>query len=813
VQVPDGPAVSGSAGKRAVARRGTRRAGLLVTSTGTAFAPAARAWRRVRPQAAHTAPATAQVPGEAAGSALARLTALPAILVVAWLLPGLPLLLGGSFLPVPMLLISVPLAAALTVNGLREVPATWPRSDQVRARAARAWPAWFGLLATVAVVTGLIAWQIRESSQSLIVLRDAGTYLQAGYWAAQHGGLAIPQQAAAFGGGHPGLVFGSNGFLSRGPALFPAVTPGMPILLSAGFWIHGVSGAQAVGPVLGGLAALSFAGLVARLVGPQWAPAGALLLGLSLPQQYISRSTLSETALQVVLFGGLCLLADSMLARASLRPVPPAASPARARPDAAGGQVNWRRRLASSAEWVAWLAPNRLQAVLAGLAIGFGLLISLDGLIYLLPAIPFAALLLISRRVQGFPFLIGFAIGGAYGVAAMFLLDRPFLDTVGGTAAIAGVAAGWALALAVVAGQFARLPSVRTAVPKILAKVPLRWLPEFCGLVTAAALTAFAIRPYVQTVRGHPSPAMASFIAGLQHLQGLPTDPSRLYSEQTLYWVIWYIGLPTVLLGGVALAAVVCNSLRALLTWRDREMRWRIWGLPLGIILAGSAVVLWQPDIAPDQPWASQRLAVIVLPGLILGACWAASWLTVRARSRGARASTAAVVGLFCTAAMLVPTVATTFGVGLSHSGTRGGLRPVAQGLALQRTGVGETAAVSALCAQIPRKAAVVIVSGSVASRFSQVIRGMCGVPVASMVGQPAAAVTTVISAIGSAGRRPVVLAASAGPLSDFGGTPARVLELTTMSDPHQLTQLPTAPVPVRFRIWMTLPTSPTVGA
>jgi hypothetical protein len=104
-------------------------------------------------------------------------------------------------------------------------------------------------------------------------------------------------------------------------------------------------------------------------------------------------------------------------------------------------------------------------------------------------------------------------------------------------------------------------------------------------------------------------------------------------------------------------------------------------------------------------------------------------------------------------------------------------------------------------------------VSGSVASRFSQVIRGMCGVPVASMVGQPAAAVTTVISAIGSAGRRPVVLAASAGPLSDFGGTPARVLELTTMSDPHQLTQLPTAPVPVRFRIWMTLPTSPTVGA
>ena len=88
-------------------------------------------------------------PGEAAGAALARLTALPAILIAAWLLPGLPLLLGGSFLPVPMLLISVPLAAALTVNGLREVPASWPRSGAARALPARGWPAWFGLLATV----------------------------------------------------------------------------------------------------------------------------------------------------------------------------------------------------------------------------------------------------------------------------------------------------------------------------------------------------------------------------------------------------------------------------------------------------------------------------------------------------------------------------------------------------------------------------------------------------------------------------------------------------------------------------------------
>jgi hypothetical protein len=841
---PDSPGTSDKT-------RTTRLPGRGLARPGSVFAPATRAWRRLmrgrRPAGgARPAGAAMQAPtGEAAGAALARLTALPAILVIAWLLPGLPLLLGGTFLPVPMLLISVPLAAALTVNGLREVPVRWPRPGAARGRPVSASTMWFGLLGTVAVVAGLIAWQIHESSESLIVLRDAGTYLQAGYWIAQHGALPIPQQLAAFGGAHSGLTFASNGFLSRGASLFPAVTPGMPILLAAGFWVHGIVGAEAVGPILGGLAALSFAGMVARLVGPQWAPVGALLLGLSLPQQYISRSTLSETALQVLLFGGLCLLADALLVRSAARPpkTPPAgpvalepaaagppatadagppvtasaaasAPPARSRGAAArlSGWAARLRRLAAPGGWAAWLTSQRMLAALAGLALGLGLLVSLDGLLYLLPIIPFGALLLISRRPQSVPFACAAAVGCAYGVVGMFLLDRPFLSTVSGTAAIAGVGAVWLAALAVVAGQLTRLSSVRRQVPRLLAKIPLRWLPELGGLITIAALVGFAVRPYVQTVRGHPTPAVASLIASLQRLQGLPVDPDRLYSEQTLYWVIWYIGLPTVLLGGVGLATIVRNSLRALLTWRDPDSRWRIWALPLAIICAGSLAVLWQPDIVPDQPWASQRLVVVVLPGLILSALWAGSWLTFRARVGGARGATAVVVGLFCAAAMLVPTVATTFGLGISHSGRAGGLRPVAQGLALQRTGSGQASAVSALCAQIPRNASVVIISPGTASQFSQVIRGMCGVPVASMAGQPAGRINSVLAAIAAADRRPVLLASSEKQLAGFGGSPVRVLDLSTTTDPQELTQLPTTPTKIHYGIWMTMPTSGAIG-
>ena len=56
---------------------------------------------------------------------------------------------------------------------------------------------------------------------------------------------------------------------------------------------------------------------------------------------------------------------------------------------------------------------------------------------------------------------------------------------------------------------------------------PLRWLPAAGGVLGAAALIGFAIRPYVQIVRVHANPATAAFVARLQRLEHLPVDPSR----------------------------------------------------------------------------------------------------------------------------------------------------------------------------------------------------------------------------------------------------------------------------------------------
>lgn len=730
-------------------------------------------------------------PAPAAGGVFAQLTDLPVILVMAWLLPGLPLLLAGSFVPAAMLLISVPLAVALVVYGLRRVPGRWPLAQR-GAHPERRWAAWWGLAGTIAVAAGFGAWQLLVNSESVIVRRDPGTYLQSGYWVAQHGTLRIGESLAAFGGAHPGLSFSSIGFFPHGTAVVPSGVPGLPMLIAGGFWIHGLSAAAAISPVLGALAILAFGGLVGRLAGPQWAPAGALVLGFTLPEQYTSRSAFSEMLMQLLLIGGLCLLIDSLTMQS------------------AGGDAG---AAALPRGWPRWLTPCRALAALAGLALGLSVLARVDALLYLLPAIPLTGVLVAGRRAQGPPFCLGLVVGTAYGLAGGYLGSRPYLDTLAWQLRLAGLIAAGLAVLTVAGVLLARWGRVRGRLRKVAGRRPLRWLPAAAGILSAAALIGFAIRPYVQTVRAHTNPATAAFVALLQRLEHLPVDPTRLYAEDTLYWVIWYVGAPAVLLGGLGLALLVRRTLRAMLTWQDVTGAARNWVFPLAIMGWGAAAVLWWPGTVPDQPWASRRLVPLVLPGMILGAIWATAWLVGRARERGAGNAAWSFVGACCVAALLVPTAVTAFGIGLTHSGKSGSLRLTADGLAHQQTNAGEMDAVRGLCGAIGAGATVVILDRRVAQQFTQVIRGMCGVPAGWMSDASAADVRGVLNGISSAGRRPVLLASRPSELAPYGSRALRALDLRTTQDPHTLTQPPTAPWPAHYVIWLAAPTVPSVGA
>ena len=650
------------------------------------------------------------------------------------------------------------------------------------------------------VAAGFAIWQFIFRSESVIVLRGPGTYLQTGYWIAQHGSLPIPQSLAAFGGAHPGLAFSSIGFFASGNSVVPASMAGLPMLLAGAFWVHGISAATALGPIIGGLAILAFGGLTGRLAGPRWAPAGALVLGFTLPEQYASRAALSETAAQVLLFGGLCFVCDAVTltiaSRAGLRP--PAAGQA-----TTGPAVGGRRRLQRPPGWISWYTPQRAMIALGGLALGLTSVVQVGGLLDVVPAIAFGGILIAGRRGTGAAFSIGLIVGVAYGLADGYLLARPFMASLEPTPEIIGLIAVWLAAFTLAAIEFLRYPRIRGTVRSAFGKRPLRWLPQICAGLAIAALAGLAIRPYLQTVRGPATGAAADYIALLQRLQHLRLDPGRTYAEDTLYWVVWYIGFPAILLGGFGVALLVRRSVGALITWRDPTGAARIWGLPLAIICVGSAAALWYPAVVPDQPSASRRLVPLVLPGFIVCAVWASAWLVGRARERGAGTVATSFVSVCCVAALLVPTIATTFGLGLTHSGKGGALQPVADGLATKRIGQGEISAVRGLCASIRADSSVIVLDRLVAERFLQVIRGMCGVPAASMAGQPPGEVATVVSGIERAGRRPVLLAARPRQLAGYGGSPVRVLDLVTTQDPHTLTQPPTMPWPVHYVIWL----------
>src|SRR5689334_14036756 len=70
------------------------------------------------------------------GRAFAAVTAVPALLAIAWLVPGTAMLLAGRLTAVPMVIIFVPLAVALCYFATGRLPAGWPRFNKAEPDAA-----------------------------------------------------------------------------------------------------------------------------------------------------------------------------------------------------------------------------------------------------------------------------------------------------------------------------------------------------------------------------------------------------------------------------------------------------------------------------------------------------------------------------------------------------------------------------------------------------------------------------------------------------------------------------------------------------
>jgi hypothetical protein len=666
-----------------------------------------------------------------AGVWLARLTVVPALLLVSWLAVALPLLLAGAFTPLPAFALFVPVAVLVLTFGLRAV-----RPPAVHQDARRA--SWWTLAALGAVAVAFCVLQSLTHSQQIVVRRDPASYFNFATWLAGQGSLPIHAALGAFGGADPALSFGSPAFYQRGTVLWPQFMAGTPMILAPVGRLAGPYAMLAAMPVLGTLAVVSFGGLTARLVGPRWAPAGALLLGLTWPMMMISRSIYSETAALVLVCGGLALALDAVR------------------------------------------ADRRLPAALGGLALGLTILVRIDGLRDVLPVIAFAALLVALRRRTGPALFAGLVLGVGAGVLEGYTMSRPYLDYVRGSL----VPLLYIAAAVVVVSAIACAAVRRWGLPDLT-----RFhVADLALPATFAVMAFFAARPALQVVRRVPNnpddEANAAYIAALQKALRLPSDPYRQYSELSLHWVTWYIGVPAVLLATIGAGLLVRDLLRR----RRTE-----WALPYAVIVWTTVTTLWRPGITPDQPWAARRLIVVVLPGLLLFALWVVAWGVRRVRRLGYGPQVAGAAAVAGTLLILVPTIRTSVWMMFT---------PTEQG---------EVAQARSMCRRIGPDATVLIVERVTADRFTQLVRGMCDLPsgrVRVRPGSDTAAsedVTRIAKAVTAAGRRPVVLGANAVDVAPYGPA-TQVFHVRTRRDTSSLVVTPKGTWSLTINVWMADP-------
>ncbi|QYC38805.1 hypothetical protein Nocox_05890 [Nonomuraea coxensis DSM 45129] len=658
------------------------------------------------------------------GRALAALSVAPALAVAGWLLAGLPLLLLGRFAPLPALLLGLPAAAFLTWAGTR-----------ARAGEGVGETAWWQVAAVTAIAVASGVFNAVLHSEQLAVRRDPATYAQYTAWIARHGALPIDVRPEAFGGADPALVFESAGLYRVDGGVEPQFMPGAPMLFALGDWL----GAPFVMPaVLGALAVLTVAGVTARLAGARWAAVAAAAFAVSLPVLYTSRTTFSEIPSLILLFGGLALTYDAL-----------------ERPD---GRAGWWR------------------GALAGLVFGLAVLVRIDGLRDVLPVLAFSGLLVAMRRAGrprgalGPPLLAGLAAGAGLGMLAAYLLSRSYLDYLSGSVR----------PLLLVCAAVLALTAAGTAAAPLLARLrPPRWAPAAGAGLVVLLMAALYARPWFQTVTRDPVTGddrrTFEMIEVIQRANGLPADGRRLYFEQSLHWVAWYVGLPALVLATLAAALLTRRLLRDGTPFA--------WLLPLAVIGWTTVTTLVRPEITPDHPWAARRLVPVVIPGLVVLAAYGLD--RVRAWSGGRRWVSALAV-----AAVLAPPAVTSIGTAFT---------PIERG---------EAAAVAAMCARLPERASVLIVERVTGERFTQVVRGMCGLPTAR-VARPAGMdvarddeTRRLAERVRAAGRVPVVLAAEADQVARYGA-PVHVFALAARQDERSLLTPPDGTWSLRMNVWM----------
>ncbi len=691
------------------------------------------------------------------GLILALVSVVPGIAAAAWVATALPLLVLHIYRPIPAIVLGLLVALLLGRPAVRVTRAAVAHYDTVP---------WWVLIAIAIIVTTFSVLAFAHSAEDVLVRRDPGSYAMSAEWLTKHGTVNMATHPRLWGPPDVHLLLASQGFYEQGAHNIPQFMTGVPVLLSVGGWIAGLTGVLHGNAVIGTFALLAFAGVAVRLVGARWAPLAVLALALAQPELDVIRATYSEPAAQLILFSGLAIVIDALVA-GRLIPARTAAAPP---PTHAPPPPTYVTR----------------GLFVGGLVLGLVFVVRIDAVADLLPLVPFIGWLAYHHVVGWRSLMWGVIVGLAFGALDCVVLTLPYAEHVGSD--LLKVAVGFVpvavltVVGVVVARQMrhsragARLASVRTQAVAATSAVFL------IGMF-------FFLRPHLMTMRANPNSGGANYVEQVQKFQNMAVDPTRSYYENATIWLSWYIGWATLAL---ALAGACW------LAWEQISGRRRVWAPAFLMFFGMATAVLFAPSITPDHPWADRRFVPVVLPGSVLFAVaviavvvhalgrypWTGSWKHVVLRAAQP------AVAVFATALVVVPTWA--------------GSREVLY----TKTEVGEPGLVHAVCATLRPGDLVLAIGNRARSEWPGTLRVMCGVNAAYLDDYDNAPRMSAIAALAKAeGGRLMLLAESTADKNaaaldaDWPAKPTA--SVITSEATHTLVERPGKPVRFGTEMWV----------
>jgi hypothetical protein len=628
---------------------------------------------------------------ELPGVILAVASVLPAVIAAAWVAVALPLLALHIYRPLPAIVLGLGLAVVLARPAIRTTRAAATRFGEVP---------WWALIAIIVVVAVAGALAYAHSAEDVLVRRDPGSYAMSATWLSHHGTIRMPTNAQVFGAPNPHLVLASQGFYLDGSHIIPQFMTGVPVLMSVGGWVAGLSGVLHANAIIGALALLAFGGLAARLVGARWAPLAVLALAFVQPELDVMRATYSEPAGQLILIGGLVIVVDAFVAGGLLPHLEPDTEPELA------------PRLAAPALEPRLAAPSLF---VGGLVLGLVFVVRIDAVADICPVVPFVGWLAFHRVAGWRRFAIGILAGLAFGGFDCLVLTFPYADHVGSDLLDLAVIYGVVVPLTVLAVLIARAVQRGRASdqrPNVIDAQVRRSLAIASATGVFLIGLFFFLRPHLMTMRANPDSGGANYVMQVQRFLHMTVDPTRSYYENATIWLSWYLGWGTLALalGGACWLA-----------YEQIAGRRRVWA-PVYLVCLGTAVwVLFAPSITPDHPWADRRFVPAVLPGLALFAVAAITPLVRFVAARLSRAvALGAAQGLFGAAAVALIVVPIWVGSGE---------------VMFTQTEKGEPGLVYAVCHQLRPGDVVLTIGGRARSEWPGTLKVMCGVNVGYLDG------------------------------------------------------------------------------